>query len=344
VRKLEQDLGEQKLWLNKFTSNLHELFKAAPPRIIHTRKRRADAKPLKRERENVVFVSDTHFGLDIDKNEVVVNEYNWTVASRRMAKLAQQAAEFKSEHRGESPQVRICLGGDICQGAIHPDAGTHMMDVQLHGATHILTQFIDHLRQHYKSVVVECTPDNHMRFPWKNNGERQHSQKHDGFATLLYIMLQQRYFNETDVKFDIPKTPYTAFDVLGHSFYMTHGDTVISAGSPGKAIDVARITSDLRKLQANGRKIDVLMMGHVHTPVRMTLDSGKLVINGTGSGTDPYALSVGYGYNNPIQVLFEVTREYAVGDYREVDLSTAGSDRQFDDIIVPYEVPTKFDR
>jgi hypothetical protein len=80
------------------------------------------------------------------------------------------------------------------------------------------------------------------------------------------------------------------------------------------------------------------MMGHVHVPVSTTLDNGaELIINGTGSGTDNFAQSIGILSNNPCQVIFEATEDYVVGDFRKVFLKDADSDEYYDKIIQPYD-------
>jgi hypothetical protein len=338
VSKLERSLGDRDYFTSKFVTSLEQIAKRnplpAPPSKFQVR------KVTGKRRENVAFISDTHFGLRIDRQEVASNEYSWVVAARRMAKFAEQIASYKEEHRGECGQLRLCLGGDLCQGVIHlSEAGTDLMVHQLYGALWILTQMIEHLRQRYPQIKVECTSDNHMRFVHKGP-DRATAQKYDGFSTLLHMGLQARFATCPDVTFNIPKTPYTEFEVLGHHFFMTHGDTVLRSGNVGRTVNVAKITNDVRALVANdpAKRIAAVLLGHVHVPLNTILDNGvELIVNGSGSGTDAYAQSIGIHSSNPTQVMFEATEQFAVGDFRKVSLKDADHEERFDKIIRPYE-------
>jgi hypothetical protein len=77
--------------------------------------------------------------------------------------------------------------------------------------------------------------------------------------------------------------------------------------------------------------------GHVHHPLFTHVGSGvKIVINGCLIGTDPYALSVGIQSSQPVQVLWETTRQYVQGDVRSIYVSDADDKAKYDKIIKPY--------
>lgn len=294
------------------------------------------------EREIVALISDTHFGLTIDDKELGgINKYSWTIAARRMALFATQIATFKEESRSQTPVLRLCLGGDLAQGIIHlSDSNTDLLTHQIIGTTHILYQMISYLRKFFKCIKVECTADNHMRMVHKGSKDRSMAQKYDSYATIIHSALKMGFLHCKDVEFNIPKTPYTAFNVLGNNFYLTHGDTLINVGMPGKSINTSQITDAANKLNASLKdhnEYRVILCGHVHTPCFITLNNGtELVVNGTGSGVDPYAHSIGIFESHPAQVIFESTKDFPVGDQRKVFLKDADDNPKYDKIIKPY--------
>ena len=338
IKKLEGQIGNLEYWTNLQNNSVAEYFKANPIKLL--------GKPPKalrspKNREVLAFISDTHFGLDIHPDEVPENKYNWTVACRRMAKFAEQVAAFKTERRDETPQLRLCLGGDLGQGIIHTsESGTHLITTQVHGATSILIQFIDYLRNYFSSIKVECTPCNHMRLTHKGHDKGSATaQKFDAFSTMVHIGLESAFRQYDDVTFNIPMTPYTNFKIFNHEFMLTHGDTYFRVGNVSKSVNIDSLTAQVNSLNAARalralKPVNVVMVGHVHTPLFTTLkNDAELIVNGTGSGLDSYAQSIGIHSNKPVQTIFEVTPEHAVGDYRKISLLDAGSESRYDKII-----------
>lgn len=293
------------------------------------------------ERENGVMLSDIHMGLKIDREEVGCNAYDWLIAARRLGKLAEQVALFKRDHRAECARLRVLLGGDLGQGVIHlDDDGTELMTYQFTGMAYYLVQMIDYWRHFYHEIVVECTPDNHLRLPHKGPN-RQFSQKHDSFATMLSVAIQMAFRHCDDVKFHVPKSPITTFDMLGHKMALTHGDTHVSSGNVGKEIKVKSVADQVLRMNSaavDGRKYAAIFVGHVHVPayVHMPECGADLIVNGTASGTDGYAHGIGIHGSAASQVMWETTKDYAVGDFRRVRLDDADDEVCYDNIIAEY--------
>lgn len=342
VASLEKKLAQY----TNFENTVAEAFKRALAEVAPVQISKLNKKTLKSGTsgacENVALLSDTHFGLRISREEVGSNEYNWGIAARRLGKFTDQIATFKKEHRDKAPQLRLCLGGDIGQGIIHwmTDEGTDNITTQMVGIYGYLINMIDHLRHFYKKIVVECTSDNHMRMVHKGP-DRTTAQKYDNFSTPIYVALQGAFRTCPDVEFHITKSPISTFYVLGHKFGLTHGDTHIDTGNVGSIINVKSIGTQVMALNAAEKtgKYKALLLGHVHTPVRMALASTgtDIVVNGTMSGSDSYSSSRGFFGSISTQVLFESTSEYAVGDFRVVNLNDADADSKYESIITPYD-------
>lgn len=343
VSNLEKELADWAFLRNSVFESFERAFKQVEP-FRGSLIRKAD-KPrvITTTRANVVVISDTHMGLRISPEEILTNGYDWRIAARRLGKMCQQGAEFKLDHRDECAELHVCLGGDLGQGIIHyqSDNGTDLMTYQITGIVSYIVQAIDYWRKSYSRIVVHCVPDNHMRLTHKGP-DRTTAQKFDSFATMAYLGIQMAFRNNDDVVFDIPKTAIDTFNVLGHKFGLTHGDTHVMSNNVGKNIDVKNIATQVLKLNAaqiDGKPYKCLILGHVHTPLFMHLNETftYLVVNGTMSGTDGFSESVGFFRTKPQQVLMEVTTTHAIGDFRMISLDDADCDARFDKIIRPYE-------
>jgi hypothetical protein len=342
VSNLEKELSDWAFLRNSVFESFERAFKQVEP-FRGTQIHKSD-KPrvVAMTRANVVVISDTHMGLRISPEEILTNGYDWRIAARRLGKMCMQGAEFKLDHRDECAELHVCLGGDLGQGLIHyqSDNGTDLITYQITGIVSYIVQALDYWRKSYSRVIVHCVPDNHMRLTHKGP-DRTTAQKFDSFATMIYLGLQMAFRTCPDVQFDIPKTAIDTFDVLGHKFGLTHGDTHIDTGNVGQTINIKAISTQALKLNAavrDGRPYECLILCHVHTPLSMPLaeSNTELVVNGTMSGTDGFSDSIGYYRTTPYQVMFECTQPYVVGDFRKVRLDDADEDPSFERIIKPY--------
>jgi hypothetical protein len=301
------------------------------------------------ERVNTMMISDTHFGINIDPYEVESNQYNWTIAARRLGKVIHDAAHFKLDHRNDCQKLVINFGGDLCQGIIHADdAGQELMTFQMVGAARMVIQGIDYLRDFYNEIDCAITDDNHMRLltHTKGNG-RAMSQKSDSFNTMLFEMVQQAFRLDPAVKFHRPKTPYTEYKVFDRTQFLTHGDTVLKLGWLSKKIDTGSLAAQIAAINAtrtDANRIEVVWAGHVHTGLQLALESDvDVFINPSMSGIDPFAQSIGIlgGSNERScragQWLVEQTREERIGDARIVWASKADDDADYEKIITPFD-------
>lgn len=340
VSKLEKELGDREYFTKEITKKLEELFTKQPvvlnkPKPVIKFKHSSSS-----ERENVALLSDWHLGLEVFNDEVPSNTYNWKIGARRFGKMVDQISTYKIEDRQNSQRLRLCLNGDMGQGVIHPEMGTDLIAYQIDGITKYLVQGVDYLRNFYKEITIETSPCNHMRIPKVPDGGSDMSQKYNSYATMVHMNLKSAFRNVPEVKVNIVKTPFTEFKVFDHLFFMTHGDSVLKTGNVGKTVEVGRLATHLLQIQSStpGKHYACALWGHVHKPLLTETDFGTtLVINGSGSGVDTYAQSIGYTANNPCQVLFESTPDYAVGDFRIIRLKDADKESRYEQIITPYD-------
>jgi predicted phosphodiesterase len=334
-KKVAKQVNDEFLKL-EFLEAFKDELKNQPMKIHPATKLKA--KKGTKSRTTVVHVSDTHFGANIAASEMHnVNEFNWTVASRRMALLAEQTVSYKPQYRDDTELV-IVINGDIIAGVIHNQEWfADLLARQTAGTLKILIQFISYTAQHFEKVRVVMTSGNHGRAMHKGSKDRGTTHKWDSYETMIYLGVKHGVASLKNVTCTIPETPYAIVDIQGHNFFITHGDTVINAGNPGSSLNMKSLNTQIMKLISSFKMpFAGVMLGHTHVSTVQTLDSStKLLVNGTLSGADPYCQSIGIFSNNPEQTLFEVTKEHAVGDIRFIELTDADGRAELDKIIEP---------
>lgn len=339
--KLDRAYGDREFFYDQFQKGLAKTLADCPLIIYKPNKLVRQLTEIKR----MLFaqVADSHNGAHVLKPEVAgKNEYNWLVCARRHAYFAQAIAGYKLPHRGET-SLRLGLNGDIMAGLIHNQEWfVDLLVNQFAGSLHVLVQFITFLSDKFNFVEIDCTTGNHARSVAKGSSGRALVQKYDSYETMLYLALRQVVERCcTNVKINIPMAPYAEFDLFGHSYLQTHGDTVFSMSNPGSKLDIGSLHAQVNKLNVsreNKPPLDVVMLGHYHTPTLQMTETGSfLLINGTIMGLDPFAQGIGFHGNAPAQLMFEATEEYALGDFRVEKLGAADGDASLDKIIIPFK-------
>ncbi len=289
------------------------------------------------KRTIVAHISDTHFGAEIDVEEMGgLNGYTNIEEARRLAFFIKEVAGYKSEHRKDTDLV-IALNADIIQGMIHNIDSTTPLTSQFSRALHLLSQAISYLANEFTSVKVICTTGNHGRAMHRPDKGRPTKNRWDGYSTMLNVALKYALKDFKNVSFEIPVTPYWYGAIRGHNYLILHSDAVLSTGSIGKTVSVDAIKNKVNDLISGIGPIDVVLAGHTHIPLATILNNGTtLLCNGNLSGVDEFCLSIGIVTNHPSQQLFEVTDKYCVGDLRNVMVLEADKDESLDKIVEPF--------
>lgn len=279
------------------------------------------------------FVSDVHFGADLRKEEAP-QPYGTTEERRRMAAFAQEIIEYKPHYR-DSTELAIHFGGDIIQGKLHDLASAAPMAEQVTRAIYLGNTFIKRCAESYPFVTVRCTPGNHGRIKDRHR-DRAVEQKWDSFENIIYESLRISLAGVPNVKFEIPHTPFYEYEMFGMRGFITHGDTVLNPGFPGKAVNVAKLEAQVLKLQAARGDYKLVGTGHVHVPSVVHLASTVLVTNGCLIPTDSYGMSIGLHSTPCVQQLWETVPGYMFGDHRMLNFTNKhDNDASLDKIIPP---------
>lgn len=294
-------------------------------------------KPAKSTSVGVTVATDLHYGLRNDSSEVPGNDLGPTQFSRRTAFLAARRADYK-HHKQQSS--RILLGGDLIEGEIHGRGTNAPLAEQIYEAQHCLHHMINHNVKAFGGVTVECATGNHDRWAHRGPG-RVVDGKWDSISTLIYAWLAGLHKDNPNVKFNIPRTPYTIWRSPGNAVcVLTHGDTVYDIGNPANSISYGKVRSKTAGLSAITRKthggdVELVVLGHHHSPVVFCVDDFTVAINGCLSGISGYSQSLGYHIAKPRQLIFEQTEGHVFGHPEFVDVSLGDDLKELDKIVPP---------
>jgi Calcineurin-like phosphoesterase len=350
TKKLENQVGDHLL----FQEQILEVLKKSIKSVKVPKAKAIKKSKSKIERDVVVMLTDTHFGLNVDASEVGgINSYNWTVASRRVAFMAKQVAEYKIEKRSEVRKLHVILNGDHLQGLIHglSDRTQDLLGVQQNGAMHIFTHFIGYVSQFYKQVEVHCNVGNHDENITRREGGRitSHAMK-DSFLTPVYYGLSLAFKDCKNITFNLSKGLYLDIQLPAGRAAAFHGHTIFSKqlGSTGTSINVKGLSDAINRwnsgeVELGRKKVTLVIFGHTHVHAEFTtFDGVRVLVSPSLSGIDNYAHSLGINHNQAAQFIFESTKNHIFGDSRMVNVLLADKDNSLDKILPPYKEELTF--
>jgi predicted phosphodiesterase len=345
IRKLENSVGTKELFEDRIIATLKNVIAPikVPKAVLNFNNK------TKLDRDVVVMLTDTHFGLNVDPSEIGgLNEYNWKIACRRTAFMAKQTAEYKIRRRNDVKNLHVILNGDHLQGLIHglSDRTQELLGVQQTGAMHIFTHFISHVAQFYKNVTVHCNVGNHDENVTRREGGRitSHAMK-DSFLTPVYYGLSLAFRGNKNIKFNMSKGLHLDINLPAGRAVVLHGHTIFSKqlGSTGTSINVKGLSDSINRWNtgevAMGRpKANLVIFGHTHCHAEFTtFDGVRVLVSPSMSGLDNYAYSLGINTNQAAQPIFESTKNHIYGDSRLVNVLLADKDTTLDKIIPTYD-------
>jgi len=222
----------------------------------------------------VLLLSDAHYGIEIDN---FLNKYNKKIAEDRFEKVVLETIDFCK--RNDIKDLKIINLQDLINGLIHvttrieneEDVITQIIEV-----TELLANVIYKLAPHFNSIVYEDTLDNHSRV----TPNKKLSLEKENFGRLMSWYLKPRLQDVKNVtivseRFD---DTITKVDILGETCFAVHGHND----------NVATVVSKLSLLT---RVIPMsIFLGHTHHHYERDVMGIDIIVNGTLSGTDTYAI------------------------------------------------------
>lgn len=261
----------------------------------------------------VAMWSDWHWGEVVQPGQINgVNEFNLGIAQERARRLVEKTIHLLRNHivNPEYPGIVVNLGGDMMSGDIHEEL-TETNDLPmmpcLLNLFGVLTWAIRTLADEFGNVFIPAVTGNHGRNTRKPMAKNRNATN---FDWLLYQLLNKAFEGDKRVQFFIPDGPDALYEVVGHRFLLTHGDSMRGGdGLIGHFGPVLR--GQKKKLSRNaniGLEFDTMVHGHFHT----YFPTDKIIGNGSLKGLDEYAYQGNFSYEPPIQALWITHPEHGV--------------------------------
>lgn len=258
----------------------------------------------------VTIWSDFHYGEVVFKNQVGgVNEYNKQIARARAKKLVETTIDLAHNHMGNAkatyPGAVICLGGDMLGGDIHEElAKTNDRTTQqsIEDLIDILAAGIETMASHFGKLFLPCVVGNHGRSTKKMQAKDRVFTSHEW---NVYCALARHFKASKNIRFLISDSADARFNVYGHRYMLTHGDSLGVKGGDGIIGALGPILRGSLKTHRSESQIDqeydTLVIGHWHQPLWLP----GVIVNNSLKGYDEYArLFLRAPYSRPSQMLW----------------------------------------
>jgi hypothetical protein len=254
----------------------------------------------------MLFASDWHWGEVVEAAQVNgVNEYHLGIAHRRARTLIQTTIHILKDcfAKPNYPGIVLVLGGDMVSGDIHDELvqtnELPMMPtlVDVYG---VLVEAIRSLQAAFGRVAVVGVAGNHGRTTRKPHMK---NRAFTNFDWLLYKFLEKAFEGEPAVTFLIPDGPDCLFEVQGHRYFLTHGDSF--SGGDGIIGAIGPIVRGDHKTRSRANNTaqgyQTMLLGHWHQTIPIP---NKVIVNGSLKGYDEYASRRVFGFEPPQQMLW----------------------------------------
>lgn len=251
--------------------------------------------------------SDWHYG------EVVrmpgINTFNKAVAKKRVERLATTIVDLAFDHMGRSSASYqgcvVALGGDMLGGDIHEElmkTNDRTTQQAIEDLIDMICGGLEHMATHFGKLFVPCVVGNHGRSTKKMQQKERVFTSHEW---NVYCGVARHFRRSAHVQFSIPETADCAFNIFGHRYLLTHGDSLGTKGGDGiigALGPIMRGTLKTHRSEAQiGRDFDTLLIGHWHQ--YLTLPG--LIVNNSLKGYDEFAhLVLRAPFSQPSQALW----------------------------------------
>jgi hypothetical protein len=282
------------------------------------------------------MLSDLHMAADLNEAETG-HRFGPVEEARRLSAVVLQAADYKRHYRANT-ELYVHLLGDIIQGKLHDPEDAAPLTEQVERAVWNLSQALEFLAQEFKKVTVFCTPGNHGRRK-DRHPDRAVNQKWDSMEQIIYTCLQFRAKNVKNLEVKTFRTPFYIYKAFDNKGFMTHGDTVLRPGFPGKSIAIESVRRQVNEINLK-EHCQLFGVGHVHTASNTRLPNKVVFLtNGCLLPADEFAQSIGIFDTTCCQQIWESVPGHIFGDRRDaiVDEDT-DADKALDKIIRPYKL------
>ena len=266
----------------------------------------------------VAPLTDTHIGESVSLEQMgQLNSYDIDIFNRRLYGWATQLLNLVNYRRNIATVDDLIMPmlGDMISGDIHEELArsniANCMEQMIRGAN-LISQALMLFAPHFKTITVPCVVGNHGRMTRKPPMK----DKYMDWDYLLYQWVASFCKNQSNIKFDIPKSFVNLFSVYDQTILMMHGDSISGAGSN---MSIARAITSLRGVVQYKKNLraelgqaanvdetihfDSAMIGHFHRIDEIDIGTGELHICGCMKGPDEFALQRLHTASKPKQLV-----------------------------------------
>lgn len=262
------------------------------PKPISSEVRYAPPQHSEYSAEHAALVlSDLHIGAYFTLDDTGgLSEYNLDIFKQRMETLKAAVIEITERHRHmyDVPELHIFCLGDIVAGM--NEAGNwssayidqDIYDQMMQGVTS-LRDLIACLSRGFQKIHFYGIYGNHGRCA--KRGVQKDSTNWD---RICYEFVKTSLTEYDNIRWVIPTSWFHQENILGHNFYLTHGDGIRSSmGIPFYGVERAeRNITGLQKYCPP----DYMLLGHFHSAAEIQTNSSRIILNGSFLGGDIYSL------------------------------------------------------
>ncbi len=273
-----------------------------------------------------LFASDWHYGEVVRKEEVGgLNEFNAEIGAKRIKRMTDTCIDLCYNHMGRAsttyPGIFLLYGGDMISGNIHEElAMTNDRTPQqcINDLTDLMAAQIETLVTKFGNIWIPCVTGNHGRStkktPFKNRVFTSHEWN-------IYCNLKRSFKGNKHVNILIPEQTDARFDIYGHRYLLTHGDTLGVKGGDGiigSLGPIRRGEIKIRNAESQiDRDFDTVVMGHWHQYITLP----GLIVNNSLKGFDEFArLALRAPYSRPSQSLWFTHPDHGVTAHWQIYL------------------------
>lgn len=259
-----------------------------------------------------LMLSDLHIGAEYSKTDTGgLSEFNLDVYRKRINNLTNSIVRIKERHElmYDLPELHIFCLGDIVAGMANAGAWSmnyinmDIYDQMMEGVSSI-RDMMAKLSHVFPKINFYGVYGNHGRVG--RSGDQKVSTNWD---KICYEFLRLSLSEYDNISWNIPVTWFIQEDILGHNFFLTHGDGI--RGSMGiPHYGVQRAEKNISGMMET--RPDYFLIGHFHTSAEMQTNSSKILMNGSFMGGDMYSLKDLSSCDRPEQKLFGIHNKHGV--------------------------------
>ena len=272
----------------------------------------------------LLLASDWHYGEVVKPEEVGgVNEFNAEIAAKRIKRLTETTIDLAFNHMGKAktvyPGMVLIYGGDMISGDIHEElmASNDRTPIQcVNDLTDLMGAQVETLASKFGRLHIPCVTGNHGR---TTKRIRFKGRVHTSYEWNIYCNLKREFRRNKAITFQIPEQTDARFNVYGHRYLLTHGDTLGVKGGDGIIGALGPIRRGEIKIRNAESQIDndfdTILMGHWHQYITLP----GLIVNNSLKGFDEFARSaLRAPFSRPSQALWFTHPEHGITAHWQV--------------------------